>query len=73
MKMLKEERLLRDSIIEECGGMPLDIKRQLTALVRACYEDCAGICENIYAGNLYAAGDWPTPEECAAAIRERGK
>lgn len=42
-KMLAEEKLLRDSIIEECGGMPLDIKRQITALVRAVREDCAKV------------------------------
>ena len=43
-KQLKEEKLLRDTIIEECGGMPLDIKRHITALVKAVQED---ICQQV--------------------------
>jgi hypothetical protein len=35
-------------------------------------EACAKVCENIYAGDE-GAGDWPTPEMCAAAIRARGE
>ena len=34
-------------------------------------EECAKACENIYSGEE-ACGDWPTPEMCAEAIRERG-
>jgi hypothetical protein len=33
-------------------------------------EECAKACENIYSGEE-ACGDWPTPEMCAEAIRER--
>ena len=35
-------------------------------------EACAKVCENIYTGDE-GAGDWPTPEMCAAAIRARGQ
>ena len=34
-------------------------------------EACAKVCENIYEGDE-ACGDWPSPEQCAAAIRARG-
>jgi hypothetical protein len=34
-------------------------------------EACAKVCENIYEGDE-GCGDWPTPEMCAFAIRERG-
>jgi hypothetical protein len=34
-------------------------------------EACAKACENIYEGDE-GCGDWPTPEMCAFAIRERG-
>ena len=34
-------------------------------------EEAAKIAENVYGGNTYAPGDYPTPEQCAAAIRER--
>ena len=34
-------------------------------------EACAQVCENIYEGDE-GCGDWPTPEMCAFAIRERG-
>lgn len=32
-------------------------------------EEAAKACEAIYGGKLYAPGDWPTPEQCAAVIR----
>ena len=35
-------------------------------------EECAKVCENIYEGDE-ACGDWPSPEQCAAAIRARGE
>ena len=35
-------------------------------------EECAKVCENIYEGDE-ACGDWPSPEQCAAAIRAREK
>ena len=35
-------------------------------------EACAKVCENIYEGDE-ACGDWPSPEQCAAAIRAREK
>lgn len=42
------------------------------ALVRANErEACAKVCENIYEGDE-ACGDWPSPEQCAEAIRARG-
>ena len=34
-------------------------------------EACAKVCENIYEWDE-ACGDWPSPEQCAAAIRARG-
>ena len=34
-------------------------------------EACAKVCENIYEGDE-ACGDWPSPEQCADAIRARG-
>ena len=34
-------------------------------------EACAKVCEDIYEGDE-ACGDWPSPEQCAAAIRARG-
>ena len=34
-------------------------------------EECAKVCENIYEGDE-ACGDWPSPEQCADAIRARG-
>ena len=34
-------------------------------------EACAKVCENIYEGDE-ACGDWPSPEQCAEAIRARG-
>jgi len=33
-------------------------------------EECAKVCENIYEGDE-ACGDWPSPEQCAEAIRSR--
>ena len=45
---------------------------RFAALVRADErEECAKVCENIYEGDE-ACGDWPSPEQCAAAIRARG-
>jgi hypothetical protein len=35
-------------------------------------EACAKACENIYEGDE-ACGDWPSPEQCAEAIRARGQ
>jgi hypothetical protein len=35
-------------------------------------EACAKVCENIYEGDE-ACGDWPSPEQCADAIRARGQ
>ena len=37
-------------------------------VVEAEREACAKVCENIYEGDE-ACGDWPSPEQCAAAIR----
>ena len=46
--------------------------QRFAALVRADErEACAKVCENIYEGGE-ACGDWPSPEQCAAAIRARG-
>ena len=46
--------------------------RKFAALIRADErEACAKVCENIYEGNE-ACGDWPSPEQCAEAIRARG-
>ena len=45
---------------------------RFAALVRADErEECAKVCENIYEGDE-ACGDWPSPEQCAEAIRARG-
>lgn len=45
---------------------------RFAALVRADErEENAKVCENIYEGDE-ACGDWPSPEQCAAAIRARG-
>jgi hypothetical protein len=50
-----------------------DFWREKAALVAAAERAaCAKVCENIYAGDE-GAGDWPTPEMCAAAIRARGE
>ena len=49
-----------------------DSLERFAALVRADErEACAEVCENIYEGDE-ACGDWPSPEQCAAAIRARG-
>jgi len=77
MKMLREERLLRDSIIEECGGMPLDIKRLITALVKAVREDAVGLAaERAFAEYLRMFGDSKQnitrAGQIVAAIRARG-
>ena len=51
-----------------------DARTHDDALEDAVIERCAQVCENIYNGEGYAAGDWPTPDECAAAIRNlKGK
>ena len=36
-------------------------------------EEAAVTCENIYSPDGHASHDWPTPEECAAAIRKLGE
>ena len=52
-----------------CGVFDLEA---FAELVRADErEACAKVCENIYEGDE-ACGDWPSPEQCAAAIRARG-
>jgi hypothetical protein len=33
-------------------------------------EEAAAVCESIYDVSGHAAGDWPTPDECATAIRK---
>jgi hypothetical protein len=35
-------------------------------------EACAKACEDVYTGEESSC-DWPTPEMCATAIRERGQ
>ena len=58
----------------EANGLTLhgDIEH-FAELVRADErEECAKVCENIYEGDE-ACGDWPSPEQCAAAIRARGE
>jgi hypothetical protein len=72
----------RDDIIRmarEAGGddwgifrdfMP-EIERFANLVAAAEREACAKVCENIYEGDE-GCGDWPTPEMCAFAIRERG-
>ena len=58
----------------ELGGFAPTTKflKQFAELVRADErEACAKVCENIYEGDE-ACGDWPSPEQCAAAIRARG-
>ena len=59
----------------DAEGMRLGYTTQqhyFAALVRADErEACAKVCENIYEGDE-ACGDWPSPEQCAAAIRARG-
>ena len=75
--MLKEERFLRDSIIEECGGMPLDIRRQLIAFEKAVQEDiCIQVADAIkifpkrtQVKLMNAIMQYEKPN----AIRERGK
>ena len=60
---MAKEAGLRDSVNLE----------RFAALVRADErEECAKVCENIYEGDE-ACGDWPSPEQCAAAIRARGE
>ena len=48
------------------------IERFAALVAAAEREACAKVCENIYAGDE-GAGDWPTPEMCAASIRARGQ
>lgn len=48
-----------------------EIKRFANLVAQHEREECAKACENIYSGEE-ACGDWPTPEMCAEAIRERG-
>jgi hypothetical protein len=58
---------------EACNKMVDDMPN--SEIVKAAIEDereaCAKVCENIYEGDE-GCGDWPTPEMCAFAIRERG-
>jgi hypothetical protein len=58
----------------DAEGMRLGYTTQqhyFAALVRADErEACAKVCENIYEGDE-ACGDWPSPEQCADAIRAR--
>jgi len=49
-----------------------ELEAAVKAAVEAEREACAQVCENIYSGDE-SAGDWPTPEMCAAAIRARGE
>ena len=44
-------------------GAVLDLIRAETL------EEAAVACENIYGEEGCACNDWPTPEQCAAAIR----
>ena len=54
-------------------GIYMKALERFAALVRADErEACAKVCENIYEGDE-ACGDWPSPEQCAAAIRARGE
>ena len=71
MKTITE--LARDAGIRDvtCAGTRGCLGR-FAALVRADErEECAKVCENIYEGDE-ACGDWPSPEQCADAIRARG-
>jgi hypothetical protein len=59
--------------LEDYTQSGYDIRyERFAALVRADErEACAKVCENIYEGDE-ACGDWPSPEQCAEAIRARG-
>ena len=48
-----------------------ELERFANLVAAAEREACAKVCENIYEGDE-GCGDWPTPEMCAEAIRERG-
>lgn len=64
----KVKRLFVSAVL---GGMT--DSEAATAVIDRIYpealEEAAVACENIYGDDGYGAGDWPTPEECAAAIR----
>lgn len=49
------------------------IARALMAERKRALEEAAVTCENIYSPDGHASHDWPTPEECAAAIRKLGE
>lgn len=49
----------------------ITIEKAIRASVEEEREACAVACENSYAGDE-AVHDWPTPEQCADAIRARG-
>ncbi len=66
-KQMKQEITKLDEYIVEPNNTNL-VDKQAKKEER---ERCAKICEDIYKG-AYAPGDWPTPEQCAAAIRKEG-
>ena len=65
--------MAREAGLRRFGPLNIDPElERFAALVRADErEACAEVCENIYEGDE-ACGDWPSPEQCAAAIRARG-
>ena len=42
---------------------------EIEAAISLALEEAAVACENIYGEEGCACNDWPTPEQCAAAIR----
>ena len=54
-----------------CDSVLFIVERAVKNERNAGLEEAAKIAENVYGGNTYAPGDYPTPEQCAAAIRER--
>jgi hypothetical protein len=65
--------MAREAGLRRFGPLNIDPElERFAALVRADErEACAKACENIYEGDE-ACGDWPSPEQCADAIRARG-
>ena len=70
---MAREAGLPEAWISETGVLKWSDLERFAALVRADErEACAKVCENIYEGDE-ACGDWPSPEQCAEAIRAREK
>ena len=67
----RDREFARQAWVENDWDGHVDTQK-LIRLVRADErEACAKVCENIYEGDE-ACGDWPSPEQCADAIRARG-